>query len=520
MAGLSIWLAKRLKTFTGLEAIPSARNGNIDGTADYSINLQDLKTWILSGYSSYTSFIQLQNLATIESTYPIGDSTILYYGIDEDLFYIWNGSTYITTNPSISISTQNKFKVTSAFGMIVNYYSDYQVALTAAISGNTVEMFDNAVLSTGSIFKNGVILKMNGFKLTVSGNLNLHTSNTVNIIDYGEIECVSGFIQLSTTFILNAPFVRFLSSQTNGYIFITTDTTQFNCIIGGFLGTNSGSYIYVDGASSGNIDITGSCYVTNEYVCQGILVNSQFDINNITININGDYTTDGSNGIFKYTYTSSSNLIVKGRNYNGKLVSISGFYYLNDITGTFGDGGVLNSSLGKVYCRNIFNTSAIPALTIFNMSIDCEDIYGNVDNTLHNINAKYYYGSIVAFTGFKYLSNQGGLYTPNYTSLVNATFAGSAKHIYSVDSINNIFRIDGRFTITCGGAGIINVTIDLPAGLVFATNLFPVTLNWNNSAGTSFGTGTLYWQDTTHIQLYATLPTSGTFVLYYSIVSN
>lgn len=61
MGGLSIWLASQLTSFVGTEKFPIARNGNMDGSADFSVSFQDFKAYCQGAIGNNNVFVLIQN---------------------------------------------------------------------------------------------------------------------------------------------------------------------------------------------------------------------------------------------------------------------------------------------------------------------------------------------------------------------------------------------------------------------------------------------------------------------------
>mgnify|MGYP003111524000 CR=1 FL=1 len=281
------------------------------------------------------------------------------YDKNADALKVFDGSAWAGLGSSFG-----KFGIADSSGAYT-YYDDFQTALNAASSGDTVEMFTNVTVSSASTVTliDGVNINMNGYKYENTGSTNVNmvtlpSSATVTIYN-GYFKRSGGTNGVTTNLTLDA----FPSTSSNLYLKgVTFENTISTCLYikgalvegGTFIGNGANYNVLTAGpstkmigstfigTSSGHVGVNSTTLINCTsyansgmafYVGAGILLNCVGEsISNIGIRASGgNNTLSNCTGKSESNYGirvggDSSTVYTKCKNTTGFSSSNYGFY--------------------------------------------------------------------------------------------------------------------------------------------------------------------------------------------------
>jgi hypothetical protein len=370
---------------------------------------------------------------------------------DEDFYDVdyWNGASYETRKISgATLKAElsgggggGRFGIADTNG-VYTYYTTLTAAMTAAVSGQTIEMFADYT-ETGAVtitLKDGVTINGNG-----------HTYNVTNVGASDVFESTAAGIYRIYNLIVNR------INATGGSILNAKN--------------NVNSIHYFDG-----------CYFTTNstgITASGIgLTRQQFYNANITITGSGSGFNGSSTSTQLFNFKIVGTSISTGRCVLGGVMYNSSFEH-------FGTGVITCSTFNAYNCTIISNTSGTAASDFF--AYNCLIIgkgSGNVTSQGYNLsNCTIYSTGGVCMSFINGIVNNCSIY-----STANYAIAGSGT-----DSYYNCSIYSGANTAAYGSTKLYNCTLTSTANVVIYNNAgivqnCSIECTWNNSGGHGFRT--------------------------------
>lgn len=309
---------------------------------------------------------------------------------------------------------------------VYTYYATLTLAMAAAVSGNTIEMFTN-VIETGAVsitLKNGVNINGNGYTYTLN---NTGTTNTLSTTASIETSCK----------IINITFIR------SGN---TTTATNLNTAVN----------------SSGVIDFTGST-LRNTGGGTAITLSSTYDINNLT------------------AYSVAGGAIYVGPG-GPRINNCIGY-------GSGGGTGIHCQNGGELYRCTGYSDSGQGIYAQYGMVVNCVGVsvsgtgmtvgqYGYNCVGRSNSGYGFYSSSAIIISNCSGFSvSNGGLYVGTCNNLINS-FGWSSSN-YGVILTSNIYAVNltshSVASVSLWGANVSSTASKIYGG--------HISSDWNNAAG-------------------------------------